>query len=128
MRFFCPGCWREIPGSATQCAFCGERPADLDRELFSVKLRRALHHPEPQTAVRAAWILGERREREAVPDLIRALEVSSDAFLAEAAAEALGKIGETTALPALSRACAAAPLRVRRAAARAIQCITGERA
>jgi HEAT repeat protein len=125
MHFFCPGCWEDIPASAARCPCCGATLAELDRETFGVKLRRALRHPEPQAAVRAAWILGERRERGAVADLIRALGSSPDPFLAEAAAEALGKIGETTALPALRRAREAGALRVRRAAAQAIQRLAG---
>ncbi len=125
IRFFCPGCWKEIPASAEDCPFCGARLAALDLEPFVAKLRRALAHPEPQTAARAAWILGERRERQAVPDLVRLLEASADPFLAEAAAEALGTIGDRAALPALRQACAAGPVRVRQAAVRAIERLVG---
>ena len=119
MRFFCPGCWEEIAKEAAHCPSCGADLAAADAEAYATKLIRALRHPEPQTAVRAAWILGERRERSAVDELIRVLEATGDSFLAEAAAEALGKIGDEKALPALTRTSRHGTLRVRRAARRA---------
>ena len=71
--------------------------------------------------MRAAWILGERRETSAVPDLIRVLESARDSFLAEAAAEALGKIGDPAALSALQRAASVGTVRVRNASKQAIE-------
>jgi HEAT repeat protein len=84
-------------------------------------LRWALCHRESQTAVRAAWILGELRETSAVSDLVKALETSRDPYLAEAAAVALGKIGDPAARPALRHAASKGGLRVRDAAAIALQ-------
>lgn len=121
MTFFCPKCWREIPSASGSCPLCGAYLAEEDAKPFVEKLQSALRHPEPETAVRAAWILGEREEASAVPDLIYVLETSQDGFLAEAAAEALGKIGDRTALPALGRAARLGPVRVRRASRSAIE-------
>lgn len=121
MRFFCPQCWKEISPEADRCPHCAARLAEEDAKPFIEKLRSALRHPEPETAVRAAWILGERREASAVTDLIRVLETSADGFLAEAAAVALGKIGDSRALAPLRHAAASGPVRVRRASRRALE-------
>jgi HEAT repeat protein len=126
MHFFCPACWQEISPAESICPSCGADLAVADAEPFRVKLCRALGHPEPQTAVRAAWILGERRERLAVPELIRVLETTTDSFLAEAIVEALGKIADPEALPALIGARQQGALRVRRAARLAIARISGK--
>src|SRR5713226_2655653 len=98
MVFFCLHCWKEIPERAICCPACGVDLAQEDARPFVEKSCAALRHPEPQTAVRAAWILGERRDKAAVPELIHVLETTEDGFLAEAAADALGKIGDETAL------------------------------
>lgn len=121
MHFFCPSCWEEISAESVFCPLCGVELSRADAQPFPEKLRLALKHREPETAVRAAWILGERRERSAVAELMAALETARDPYLAEAAAEALGKIGDQRARPALERAAAAGALRVRRAARLALQ-------
>ncbi len=121
MTFFCPKCWKEIPSGRETCPHCGARLAEEDAKPFVEKLRSALRHPEPETAVRAAWILGERQEASSVEDLIHVLETSHDGFLLEAAAEALGKIGDQRSLAALEQASVSGPLRVRRASRLAIE-------
>jgi HEAT repeat protein len=120
LRYFCPNCWEELSGAAITCPACRVDLSQADSLPFSDKLRQALHHPEPKTAVRAAWILGERREHSAVPNLIATLESTRDLYLAEAAAEALGKIGDGRARPALEHALREGAVRVRRAARTAL--------
>lgn len=127
MTYFCPKCWKEIPPGREVCPHCGARLAEEDARPFIEKLRSALHHREPETAIRAAWILGERREASAVADLIGVLETSRDGFLAEAAAEALGKIGDQRALPPLERSTVRGPVRVREACRLAIERIRRHR-
>jgi HEAT repeat protein len=125
MTFFCPQCWQEIPAGAEICPHCRARLSEEDAKPFVVKLRSALHHPEPETAIRAAWILGERQEASAVRDLIHVVETSQDSFLVEAASEALGKIGDPSAIPALEQAVRTGPVRVRAASRLAIENIRG---
>jgi len=125
MRYFCPNCWQEISVESLFCPVCGVEVSQADALPFPEKLRRALKHPEPKTAVRAAWILGEHHERSAVPDLIATLESARDLYPAEAAAEALGKIGDGRARPALEHAASTGALRVRRAAHGALELISG---
>jgi len=73
------------------------------RDTYVRSLIEALDNREPMTPVRAAWILGEMRAREAVPELVSSCARHSDdpEFLATAA-EALGKIGDDSALPFLA--------------------------
>jgi HEAT repeat protein len=87
------------------------------------KLIAALEHPEAQTPVRAAWLLGELRAASGVRALLRVIEATTDPYLAEAAIEALGKIGDPAARPLLERACQTGALPVRRAARRALASI-----
>jgi HEAT repeat protein len=121
--YFCPVCWKEIPAQATTCPHCSADLRQTDSRTFVEKLLSALHHREPQTAVRAAWILGERRDRVALHELICVLESATDGFLVEAAAEALGKIGDNQSLDALQKASEQGPVRVRIAAQKAIEAI-----
>jgi len=115
---YCTHCWTEVPEQATVCPRCGDdiaaRQASAD---FVEKLIAALHHPEPTTPIRAAWILGQRREREAVEPLIQLARTCPDPFLVESAVEALGKIGDPRALGTLHFIVQQHPnLRVRRMA------------
>jgi HEAT repeat protein len=99
VHFFCPNCWRETPEGARVCPHCG-----VDIEAFGGErdfvehLILALRHPEPQTPIRAAWILGQLRDERAVAPLARLLQEAPDVYIARAAAEALGGIGTPAAL------------------------------
>lgn len=94
MRFYCPGCWRDFPTDEPICPHCG-----LDIQAFWQscdyvdKLILALHHPEKDTPLRAAWLLGQLKEPRAVAPLIRVIEETEDVYLARAAAAALAEIG-----------------------------------
>jgi HEAT repeat protein len=121
MVAYCVRCWRELPPRAVVCPSCGADVEALSRERTYVdKLIAALEHPEPETPLRAAWLLGKLRATEALPALIRVVERTSDPYLAEAAVEALGQIGDGAARPVLERAARQGALRVRQAAERAL--------
>jgi len=128
MTFYCPICWSEVSKDDRTCKSCGADLASADARPMLEKLCSALNHPEPETAVRAAWILGERREKRSVPQLIRVVETTSDGFLAEAAAEALGKIADPRALECLNKAVAEdGPVRVRIASWNALRRIANRK-
>jgi len=127
MTFYCPICWSEVSKDDRTCKSCGADLASADARPMLEKLCSALNHPEPETAVRAAWILGERREKRAVPQLIRVVETTSDGFLAEAAAEALGKIADPRALECLNEAAEHGPVRVRIASRNALRRIANRK-
>jgi HEAT repeat protein len=112
--FYCPNCWAEVPESATICPYChAEISERISQADYVEKLISALRHKEPTTPVRAAWILGERREEKAVPALAKIVKKAKDAFLVESAVEALGKIGGDTASDVVRAAAHHSSLRVR---------------
>jgi HEAT repeat protein len=120
--FYCVQCWRELPPGATICPACGADVERLsDERSYVQKLMAALSHPEPQTPVRAAWLLGQLRAAEAVPVLTRVVQESSDPYLVEAAVEALGRIGDPICRATLEWALHRGALRVRRAAEQALR-------
>ena len=101
---------------------------DREQEDYATKLIAALDHPEPETPVRAAWILGELREARAVSSLMGLVERSSDPYILAAAVEALGKIGDREATGTLARALNSSFLLVRQKAAEALGRLGGEEA
>jgi len=120
--FYCVPCGREMPPGDTICPAGGVDVERVSSERSYVqKLIVALRHPEPETPVRAAWLLGQLRATEAVPALIRAAQESSDPYLVEAAVEALGRIGDPAGRPTLAWAAREGALRVRRAAEQALR-------
>lgn len=93
MIHFCPECWKEIGEDRAICPHCGAGQLTLSSESFVRKLRRALLHPEPETPVRAAYILGQLRAEEAIPDLALVARTCGDPYIVVACATALGEIG-----------------------------------
>ena len=126
--FYCPNCWCEVSEQGTICPHChaniSERISQAD---YTDKLIAALRHNEPMTPVRAAWILGERREEEAVPALAKIVKKAKDAFLVKSAVEALGKIGGSTAIAAIRSATQHSSLRVRVMARKVLQQIEAKK-
>lgn len=91
MTYFCSQCWKEIERETTICPFCGANQSELDKESFVEKLIRSLHHPEPETPVRAALILGKLHPAEAKLPLMETAEHGKDPHLRAAAIDALGE-------------------------------------
>lgn len=121
MTFYCPSCWAEVPESARICRRCGDDIAERLSQLdYADQLIAALHHPEPMTALRVAWILGERREQRAAPALAQLVRETRDPYLIEAAIRGLGKIGGDEALETLRWALSHPFRRVRAAAQRVL--------
>lgn len=119
VHFFCPSCWGEVVEDAHSCPHCG-----VDIEAFwrgkdyVEHLILALQHPEPQTPVRAAWILGRLRDGRAIAPLARLAREAKDVYIARAAVEALGRIGGSPAIDHL-RSLAEHPARMVREAVEA---------
>ncbi len=114
MNFYCTNCWALVQESLKTCPVCGDDIAICQAQAGYVdKLIAALSHPEPGTPVRAAWMLGERREQKAVAELIRLVRESPDTVIVEAAVEALGKIDDERAREIVSAALAHPFVRVR---------------
>jgi HEAT repeat protein len=101
MTYYCTYCWAEVKKNETVCPHCGADQDALNRELYVDKLIRALHHPVPETSIRAARILGSLKSSGAVPALSKLVASDVDPFARAAAIEALGNIGDATVIPLL---------------------------
>jgi HEAT repeat protein len=122
ITYFCRNCWKEIEKERSVCLHCGANQTALDEETFIAKLIRALNHPEPESAIRAAYILGSLKAVEAVPALLDTIRTSGDVFIVAAAVEALGNmenIGLDDVMNSLMKE--SIPLPVRSAAKNALE-------
>ena len=84
------------------------------------KLVAALRHEEPETTVRAAWVLGRIRDRRAVGPLIDAADRGGDPEFLAAVVEALGNIGDAAACEVVARLAGSSYLKVRLKAVEAL--------
>ena len=99
VRFFCPLCWEAFECDFERCPSCGANlPEVWDSLDMTEKLIRALHHPDADASIRAAWLLGKRRDRRAVPPLMALIERTRDNYLRREAVRALGEIGGVEAI------------------------------
>lgn len=104
MVFYCPNCWKESLDEQAVCPHCGQKVSSWDEKIFTEKLLQALSHHEPETPVRAVYILGEKKTAEAVGALTRLFRRSKDPFLQGEIIEAMGKIGGDAAFSLLVEA------------------------
>ena len=119
--FFCPACWAEVAAALDICPRCGtDIEAVQEQRDFADKLLAALDHPIADTAARVAMILGQLREGRAVEALMRVVCQAKDAYVVEAAVEALGRIGEPRSRSVLEVAVCRGTVRVRLAARQAL--------
>jgi hypothetical protein len=94
---YCPVCGSEADDHC--CRKCGAPLQPSASGTYEEKLIWALGHPDATTPVRAATILGARRALAAVEPLVAVALYTSDFYLQEAAAVALGQIGDKRAQP-----------------------------
>jgi HEAT repeat protein len=94
MTYFCAQCWKEIERNTYICPWCGADQEQLGTEPFVQKLIRSLNHPEPETSIRAACILGKLKANEAIPALLDTLLQNTDGYILAAVVQALGEIGD----------------------------------
>jgi DNA-directed RNA polymerase subunit RPC12/RpoP len=93
MRFYCPRCWQDFGQDVAKCPHCGLDIAEFWKSKDYVeKLIIALDHPEKETPIRAAWLLGQLRDERAVSPLINLVQKTEDVYLARAAVQALGEL------------------------------------
>jgi HEAT repeat protein len=98
MRFYCPRCWRDFDRDVPQCPHCGLDIREFWKSKDYVeKLIIALEHPEKETPIRAAWLLGQLKDTRAVLPLIDLVKKTEDVYIARAAVNALGEIDTSEA-------------------------------
>ena len=91
--FYCPGCWHDFAEDLVRCPNCGLAIDEFwNSKDYLEKLILALHHPEPATPIRAAWLIGKIRDPRAVEALIDIVKETKDLYLAREAVKALGAI------------------------------------
>ncbi|HAG07006.1 MAG TPA: hypothetical protein DCL13_02385, partial [Peptococcaceae bacterium] len=103
---YCPVCYGENPEEVATCRHCGTSLAACSGEDYLAKLIWALGHPEPETRVRAATLLGRlgAAAAPAVDTLRRTYEAARDVHLRAAVAAACGGIGGADAAALLAAA------------------------
>jgi HEAT repeat protein len=97
MTYFCQNCWKEAAPNQSLCIHCGSEQLALSNETFVQKLIRALRHPEPETPIRVAFVLGQLKAVEAITSLIEIASKGTDPYIRAAAIGALGNIEEPRA-------------------------------
>jgi HEAT repeat protein len=116
LHYFCPNCWEEIPKDTKICPFCGANLEDLEeKNTYLEKLILALRSKDGFTARRAAYILGEIGNPQAIDALATTIE-EQDPYVAAEAVMALAKIGGIRALDIVERAKSHPYITVRKAA------------
>lgn len=117
---FCPVCWERIAATSSLCPNCGtDIPRYLAATDYGQELIDGLKHSDARRRIAAAWILGERREKRAIPALGRiAVLEKHDTYFAKAAVMALAKIGGFDAAEAIRSAADHHPARLVRQAAK----------
>ena len=80
------------------CPRCSANVSSWDEQAFTTKLVRALSHPEPDTRMRAIYVLGETRTHSALEALTQVYRNAADPFLKGQVIKAVGKIGGGSAL------------------------------
>lgn len=118
MGWYCPMCWTEWGEGAERCLICDARPEN--DAGFEERLIAGLRAKEGSEVQWAATILAQRQTKLAVPELIRVLETSHQEFVLEAAASALGRLGDRAAIASLCQIVKTAPYAAREAAAVAL--------
>jgi hypothetical protein len=118
MKWYCAQCWGEWGEGLTRCPLC--EAARGDEEGFIQRLIAGLRSDTASVVQHAANILGERREQQAVAELVRVMDISADEFVLEAAARGLGKIGDRSAVAPLCRMVRSGPRAAREAASVAL--------
>lgn len=92
MTYYCVNCWHEIKKDVLTCPYCGFDLKQASENSFTDKLIKALNHPEPETPIRAANILGELKVKKALDPLLLRLQHEKDPFIIEAVVNAILKI------------------------------------
>jgi enolase len=93
-RFYCPGCWKDFEEDFPSCPYFGLNIREFwGSKDYTEKLIHTLHHREPSTPIRGAWLLGKTRDRRTVSALTDLFSETKDVYIAAAAVRALGETG-----------------------------------
>jgi HEAT repeat protein len=99
----CSNCWAENLIGATVCDRCGTPLSEIEPISYDQKLIRALHHPIPEMREMAAILLGQRRNRDALPVLLSSLLEETDIGMLCAIIQALAQLEDCRAVTSLAK-------------------------
>jgi len=122
MVHYCWHCYGANDAATGQCRHCGDPIEPPAGTTYADQLLWALAHPLVERRMVAARVLGERRERRAIPELRELALTQGDPYLAAAALHALVSIeGPQRLRELLERLAAKGPPQVREAASAALR-------
>ncbi|MBE7546737.1 hypothetical protein KsCSTR_07810 [Candidatus Kuenenia stuttgartiensis] len=98
MTFYCPECWKEINAVEETCPFCNADILKYEGMDYEKKLINALRHTEPETVLRAVYIVGRLKSEKAVKPLITLFKKTDSTFLKIAILNTLWEIGIPTSV------------------------------
>jgi HEAT repeat protein len=104
MIFYCPNCWTAVKENQKVCHECKAEIESFNDLSYFEALVRALNHPERTTRIRAAYILGELKDKRGINPLVKSINRTAgirDVFFDEAIVVALGKIDGEEVFPVL---------------------------
>lgn len=103
--YYCPHCWATTSPEAESCPTCGAIIDDAEADIIA-KYIAALNHPQPETRLRVAWLLGRMQANRAVPALLAIVrgrgQADRDPYLLSAAVKSLAQIGDRRVAPELA--------------------------
>jgi hypothetical protein len=108
IAYHCFQCYGANPVASGRCVHCGGEIAAPPGASYDERLAWTLHHPDPDRAITAARILGERRAGSAAGALRDVVREPPDPFLAAEALRSLVAIeGPSEIRPLLEQVAAA---------------------
>jgi HEAT repeat protein len=97
-HYRCWHCYGTNSDPAGGCAHCGEKIAAPPDASYDERLAWALRHPDPDRAMMAARVLGERRAESAAPHLLGVVRDPPDPYVGAEALRSLIAIQGAEAL------------------------------
>src|SRR6266536_2725096 len=99
----CSNCWAENLIDAPICEHCGRPLSEIEPVSYDQKLIQALHHSIPEMREMAAILLGQRRNRDALPVLLSSLLEETDIGMLCAIIQALAQLEDCRAVTSLAK-------------------------
>lgn len=99
--FVCPDCWNELKTTPEICGNCGSK-VDAQSEEYERRLIAKLRNADAGLRAQICWSLGSRRQRSAVPVLVKLLGDPS-VPVRVSALRGLGEIGDSSAMNAVEK-------------------------
>ena len=105
LTYYCPHCWATVVAEIQICPTCGAVIKDTGADIVD-RYMAALRHPQAETRLRVAWLLGQMQATRAVPALLTIVaahgRADHDPYLLSVAVKSLGQIGNKQAVPELA--------------------------